>query len=60
MATTKRRWLALTCAVATAAAALTLWLKTHPPPPVVDPAQAQAMGPAIDAYLSKRALRLAS
>jgi hypothetical protein len=58
MATTKRRWLALTAVVATAAAALTLWLITHPPPPVVNPAQAQAMLPAINAYLSKHAAQL--
>lgn len=47
MAITKRRWLALT-----------LWLRAHPPPPVVNPAQAQATWPAIDAYLSKHAAQL--
>ena len=58
MATTRRRWLALSGAAATAAAAVTLWLMTHPRPPAVSPAQARAMLPAINTYLAKHAAQL--
>jgi hypothetical protein len=61
MATPKVRWLAAGAAAVAAAAGLTTWLVTNtaaPPSPVVNPAQARAMLPAVNAYLSSHAAQL--